>query len=192
MLALPIAEVPFAFLDTETTGLSPRGGGRICEVAVLTIQGGRPVGDFQSLVNPEGPIDPAAVRIHGISDEMVAESPTFRRLAKRLHGLLEGKTLVCHNAPFDVGFLTAEFARAGLKMPAVPVVDTLRLCRRHFRFERNSLGFLAQALGVAVEGWHRAGSDVRILSGVFSHLMEDLRRRGTRTLEDLMKLGGCP
>ena len=135
----PLGEVPFAFLDTETTGLSPRTGGRVCEVAVVCVVGGREVSRFSSLINPETPISYGAMMVHGISDEMVEQEPTFAELADELHSQLDGKVLVAHNAQFDVGFLQAEFTRLERVMPVVPVVCTLRLARRHFKFPSNKL-----------------------------------------------------
>ena len=74
----PIPELTFAFLDTETTGLSPLSGARVCEVAVLTSRAGERLEFYQTLLNPCCPIDPGAQRIHGISNEMVAKSPKFK------------------------------------------------------------------------------------------------------------------
>lgn len=185
---VPFRDVSFAFLDTETTGLSPRYGGRVCEIAILTIQNGEKKAFFQSLINPEGPIDAGAVRVHGITEEMVAQEPTFGELAPKILAEIEGKVLVCHNAPFDVSFLRSEFDRAGRDMPEIKVLDTLRLARKHFKFERNNLGQIAKELGVKVAGWHRAGNDVMILHQVFRSFLRSFQSKGVSTLEGLLKL----
>ncbi|MFH1723964.1 MAG: 3'-5' exonuclease [Elusimicrobiota bacterium] len=186
MLNHAVRDVTFALLDTETTGLSARRGARVCELAVLTVRGGSRPSLFQTLIDPRRPIEPGARMIHGITDAMVAGSPTFESLAPRIVRLLEGTVLVCHNAPFDISFMESEFERAGLPMPSVPVIDTLRLARRHFNFESNSLGRIADAIGVEPDGWHRAGSDVKILHGVFEHFLKELPQRGVETLEDML------
>ncbi len=188
MLKLPICDVPFAFLDTETTGISSSRGARVCEIAILSVQNGRRLDLFQTLINPDCPIEWGAQQVHGISDEMVAQSPTFSEIAPKVREILQGKAMVCHNAPFDLSFLRSEFERAGRPMPAVPVIDTLKLARRHFSFGRNNLGHIAQALGVEPNGWHRAGNDVRLTHEVFRHFLLSFRRKGARTLEDLLKL----
>lgn len=172
-----ISDVTFAFLDTETTGLSAAGGGRICEIAVLLVKDGKPQDFFQTLINPQGPIDPGAQRIHGISKAMVKNSPSFKQLAPKLMEILKDKTLVCHNAPFDLSFMQAEFRWAGIMMPKMPVVDTLTLARRHFRFERNNLGYIAKVLGIDAAGQHRAGNDVRILHKIFEHFLKEFGYR---------------
>ncbi|MBI5595252.1 MAG: 3'-5' exonuclease [Elusimicrobia bacterium] len=184
----PLAEVPFAFLDTETTGLSPRTGGRVCEVAVISVQGGREVGRYATLLNPECPISYGAMMVHGITEEMVEQEPTFAEVADEVSRHLEGKVLVAHNAPFDVSFMQAEFARIGRTMPAAPVLCTLKLARRHFKFPSNSLGNIAAALGIASAGAHRAQADAAVLSGIFAHFLGEFDKRGVRTLEELLKL----
>lgn len=182
-----LRDVPFAYLDTETTGLSPRTGGRVCEVAVVCVQGGREVGRFESLVNPETPISAGAMMVHGITDEMVEQEPTFAELADELSAQLHGKVLVAHNASFDVSFLQAEYARLERVMPVTPVVCTLRLARRHFKFPSNKLGSIAASLGLANPVAHRAAADAETLRGIFERFLGALDAKGIRTLEDLLK-----
>ena len=184
----PIADVDFAFLDTETTGLSPRTGGRVCEVAVVSVRGGREVARYSTLLNPECPISAGAMMVHGITDEMVEQEPTFAEVADEVASHLEGKVLVAHNASFDVSFMTSEFARIGRPMPATPVLCTLKLARRHFKFPSNSLGNIAAALGIKAAGAHRAHADAAVLRGIFAHFLSEFDKRGVRTLEDLLKL----
>ena len=186
-----VSEVTFAFLDTETTGLSPAGGARVCEVAVVTSRGGARVESFQSLLNPGCRIDAGAQRVHGISDAMVAKSPVFSTVVPKLRELLDNAVMVCHNAPFDVGFIESEFRHAGLPMPKTPVLDTLQLARRQFRFFSNSLGNIAKTLGVEPTGWHRAGNDVEMLRQVFDKMLSQLAPKGAKTLGDLLKLAGA-
>jgi len=186
----PISEVTFAFLDTETTGLSPAGGARVCEVAVVTSRGGARLELYQTLLNPGCPIDPGAQRVHGITDAMVAKSPRFPEVVPKLKEILETSVMVCHNAPFDVGFMTAEFSLAGHALPAMPILDTLPLARKHFRFPSNSLGNIARTMGVQPEGWHRAGNDVEMLRQVFDKMLAQLAPKGLKTLGDLLKLAG--
>lgn len=186
--AKSIEEVVFSFLDTETTGLSSSRGGRVCELAILQVKGGAIVENFQELIDPQTPIEPGAYGVHGISDAMVAGKPSFRALAPRVSALLAGTVMVCHNAPFDESFLRAEFARAGSEMPAIPVLCTLKLARRHFSFERNNLGSIAAALDVETQGWHRAGNDVAILDKIFRYFLKEFSMRGTSTLGELVDL----
>lgn len=127
----PIEEVPLAFLDVETTGLSATMGDRICEVAILRCQNGQVVDALQRLVNPRRSISPGALSVHGITEEMLRDAPPFAEVADDVLALLDGATLVGHNAQFDLGFLHEELARVGVRMPPVIALDTLLLTRRY-------------------------------------------------------------
>lgn len=179
----------FAFLDVETTGLKAESGDRICEVAIQRCRGTEVLAEFKSLICPGIPISPGACAVNGISDEMVRGKPPFAKVARRVRRMLEGSVIVCHNAPFDLGFLRHEFARAGMTLPQAPVIDTLAWARRHFNFPKNSLGALAQSIGVDSERFHRAADDTNTLRLIFRWLAKELTmRRGLGTLEELLAL----
>ena len=72
-----LRDVKFACLDTETTGLSPEGGGKICEIAVSVSRGGQPLDQYTTLINPGMPMHPDVIAIHGITNEMVKGAPSF-------------------------------------------------------------------------------------------------------------------
>ena len=177
----------FAYVDVETTGLDPARD-RVCEVAVLVSTGRKVIRQYQTLVNPGRPIPIECQRINGISDQMVEFSPSFRDIAAHVAEALEGTVAVCHNAPFDTAFLTAEFERAGAKFPRIPVMDTLVLARKHFRFPSNNLGAISRAIGVEPKGWHRAFNDVQLTKLVFEHFLEEFKKNGLHTLNDLLIL----
>ena len=184
-----IDDAVFTFLDVETTGLSPRTS-RVCEVALVAFQGNCRVGHFSSLVNPGLPIPPETSKIHGITDDMVRNSPAFPALAPRLIALLEGSVIVAHNAEFDLSFIEMEFSRAGLKLPELPVIDTLYIARRLGTFSNNRLGTIAKELDISAENWHRALSDVEMTRKIFEHFMLIFRKEGAVTVADLMARGG--
>jgi len=170
-----VQDVPLAFIDLETTGLSPSRGHRACEVAVLRCQGYEPVDALQRLVCPERPMDPGAYAVHGISDEMLRDKPPFAAIADDLLEIMGDAVLVGHNLPFDLRFLAAEFARAGRSLPEVCGLDTLRLARRVYRAPSYGLEALARALGVRVVGrMHRAMGDVIATRGVFERIVDDV------------------
>lgn len=180
----------YCFLDVETTGLYPFFGDRVCEIALVRWRPGEPLEVFHSLVNPERPISPGAYAVNGISDEMVKDAPRFGELVGRVLQFLEGAVIVAHNAPFDLGFLGSELSLLGLELPQNPVIDTLRLSRRCFRFPSNSLGNIARYLGIPVSEEHRALSDALTTREVFAHFLEEFRRHGVTRLGELMLLQG--
>lgn len=183
----PLHEIKFACLDTETTGLSPAGGGKICEIAVSVSQNGNRLEEFSTLLNPGMPMHPDVIAIHGITNDMVKTAPSFMDVLPRLLALLDGCVLVAHNAEFDLSFLKAETASCGLRLPEYPVVDTLKLARKNGRFQRNNLGVIASALGISAEGAHRAMADVRMTEKVLYNFLQEFARGGVSCLEDLQK-----
>lgn len=189
-LAIPLEAVTFAALDVETTGLNPRFGDRICEIALLKFQGAQLLDSFETLINPGRPISPGAQAVNRISDEMVADAPWFGQVVDRVLKLLNGSVILAHNALFDLGFLSAHLC--SLRLPALdnPLVDTLALARRCYRFPSNSLGNIAVALGLDVSGQHRAMGDAKIVREVFEKFLRDFQRRGVETLGDLLGLQG--
>ena len=171
-------------VDVETTGLSPRYGDRVVEVGLLRSESGA-VTTFQSLVNPRRMISPGASAVHGITQAMVDAAPPFAEVAPRIWPFLDGAVLVAHNAPFDLSFLNAERAYLGIPPLANRVIDTLALARRYFQFPRNSLGLIAESLGIPAPVQHRALADVEITLRVLGRFVEELRPRGITSLESL-------
>lgn len=187
-----LGDTTFAYLDTETTGLSPVYGDRVVEIAVLKARSGQILDAFETLVNPERTISPGSTAIHGITDAMVADRPAFKGIAARLTAFLSGAVLVAHNARFDLSFVTYELRRAGLE-PSIPAaVDSLALARKHFHFSSNSLPNIATALEIPLGTRHRAMADVLILKAVFEIFLEALSRSGVLTLEQLFAAQGGP
>lgn len=182
----------FTIIDVETTGLNAVGGDRVCEVGAIKVQAGKELGRFESLVNPECPIPEPARAKHQISDDMVRESPTFSLVAPKLRPFLAGTVLVAQNAEFDLGFLNAEFVRAGMSKLSVPAVDTIRLARRvRPGLSTYNLDSLAYQFGVKFRSRHRSIGDCEVTVKIFVECLKALRQRGeVRSVEDLVRKGG--
>ena len=189
----PLRKTPFAVLDVETTGLSPAYGHRVCEVACLRVCDGAELDRLESLVDPQRPISPGAFYVNRITPEMLRGQPTFDAVAGRLLNVMEGAVLVGHNAPFDLGFLASELEIAQRPPLDCPIVDTLSLVRRAYRFASNSLPAVAVALGVERSPAHRAMADVWATFQVLERLRHDLEcRSGITTLGQLIEFQGGP
>lgn len=107
---------PIAFIDLETTGVN-LSSDRIIEVAIVKIMpdGSRQV--KRKLINPEMPIPAQSTEIHGITDEMVKDAPTFRQSANELKQFIEGCDLGGYNSNrFDIPLLMEEFLRSGIEL----------------------------------------------------------------------------
>jgi DNA polymerase III subunit epsilon len=176
----------FAVVDVETTGLSPAFGDRVCEIAIVHSQGDEETFTFETLVNPERPISPGAAAVNGITTAMVAKAPSFQETAPEIARRIKGRVFVAHNAPFDLGFLAAEFQRHHLPLPITHVIDTLTLARRYYAFASNSLGAIAECLKIPYPCRHRALQDAQATRKVLNFFIQDLSRRGVATDENLV------
>ncbi len=160
-------------LDTETTGLEPEQGHRVIEIGCVELVERRVTGnDFHVYLQPDREIDAAAIEVHGISNEFLADKPRFEDVAADLIGYLEGAELIIHNAPFDVGFLNAELARvSGLRTldGYCSVLDTLVMARTKHPGQRNSLDALCGRYEVdnSRRDKHGALLDAQILADVY-------------------------
>ncbi len=164
------------FLDTETTGLSPESGDRIVEIGCVEMVNRRLTGNnLHFYLNPERANHEDAVRIHGLTDEFLADKPVFAAVATQLMEFLGGAEIVIHNAGFDVGFLDAELAR--LNQPKFEtfvsgVVDSLTMAREMFPGKSNSLDALCKRLEVdnSNRTLHGALLDAGLLAEVFINM----------------------
>jgi len=177
----------FVVVDVETTGSSAVGGDRVTEVAAVVVEEGRIEDAFQSLVNPERTIPAFITGLTGITNAMVAGAPAFRDVAGDLAHVLDARTFVAHNAVFDWGFLTMEFARADRPGTLVgPPLCTVRLARRVLaHLPRRNLDAVAWHYGVEIEGRHRALGDARATAHVLLGLLRDAELRGVDSLDAL-------
>ena len=159
--------IRYLAVDVETTGLSSYSD-RVVELGALLFKGADLLDSLETLVNPGIPIPEVVSGIHGITDAMVSESPSFSSLLKDLERLTEGAILLAHNATFDMGFLNAELARDGRPSLDVEIVDTLHMARKAFPgLKSYALGSLAETLGIEVQSAHRAGDDCRVCYELF-------------------------
>lgn len=164
------------FLDTETTGLDPASGDRIIEIGCLEMVNRRLTGrNLHHYVNPGRSSHPDAVKVHGLTDEFLADKPPFGEIAAPLVEYLRDAELVIHNAAFDVGFLDAEFARLGLGTVGAivgKVTDSLLLAREMYPGKSNSLDALCRRLEVdnTHRQFHGALLDAGLLAEVYVRL----------------------
>jgi DNA polymerase-3 subunit epsilon len=160
-------------LDTETTGLDPRHGHRIIEVACIEMVNRRLTGHhLHKYVNPEREIDEGAQAVHGISLEFLTDKPKFADIADEFLEFVNGAELIIHNAPFDIGFLNAELDRLG-RVPVGTicngVIDTLRMAKDLHPGKRNSLDALCERYEIdnSSRTLHGALLDTELLAEVF-------------------------
>lgn len=161
------------FFDTETTGLSPDSGDRIIEVGCVEMVNRQLTGHNKHFyINPERKNHEDAVRIHGLTDEFLADKPVFAAIADELMEYLSGAEIIIHNAAFDVGFLDAELrrlGRGGFAKHVAHITDSLLMARELYPGKANSLDALCRRLEVDSSNrtLHGALLDAGLLAEVY-------------------------
>ena len=159
-------------LDTETTGLDPKQGHRIIEIACIEMISRRiNRNTFFKRINPEREIDEGATQVHGITLADLEHEPKFADIADAFLDYVHGAELIIHNAPFDVGFINAELSRIG-KAPITDicsVTDTLAMARELHPGRKNSLDALCEryAIDNSARTFHGALLDAELLGEVY-------------------------
>lgn len=157
-------------LDTETTGLDPRQGHRIIEVAAIELCD-RKVTDrtFHRYLNPEREIDEGAAAVHGLTLDRLQDEPRFAEIAPSLLEFISGAELIIHNAPFDMGFLNAELTLMGLPPLDNPVIDTLKVAKELHPGKKNNLDALCDRYMIdnSHRTLHGALLDTELLAEVY-------------------------
>lgn len=193
----PLGDLTFVAFDVETTGLSPVDS-EIVELALVKFRlDGQESGRLQTLVRPTAEISAELTAIHGITTDMamrgVPLSDALALLASFL-GPWNNTVMVAHNAPFDVGFITAALDKYAARSLHI-AIDTLGLARanlRYLRLPNHKLGTVAGALGVEAEGVaHRALADTVMCKDIFLRLMEPWSASEGATLEGVNGLFGA-
>jgi len=160
-------------LDTETTGLDPKLGHRIIEVAGVELINRRLSGKhFHRYVNPGRDSDEGALQVHGLTTEFLSDKPKFGEIADEFLEYVSGAELIIHNASFDVGFLDAELAlvrRKKLITFCPSVIDTLRMAKDLHPGKRNGLDSLCDRYQIdnSARTLHGALLDAELLAEVY-------------------------
>ena len=160
-------------LDTETTGISPRDGNRIIEIGCVEIVDRKLTGNnYHQYINPERDSEEGALQVHGLTTEFLADKPRFAEISAGFIEYIRGAEVIIHNAPFDLGFLNAEFSRLNLgnfEDYVAGVTDTLVQAKELHPGKRNSLDALCDRYGIsnAHRQLHGALLDSELLADVF-------------------------
>lgn len=186
-----LSNARFAFLDLETTGLSPWFGDRICEVGIVITEGRRIKGTYQTLVNPGCPLSPGAASVNGLSEAELESAPSFAEIANNIEEQIKDAVVVCHNAKFDLQFLDSEYRRLGREIQIPNLIDTLMLARQYFKLSSYSLHSIADAFHVSTMNGRGAEADALNARGIFFAMMESLKEL-SKPLDDYIGIYNSP
>ena len=163
------------FLDTETTGLSAKGGDRVLEIACIETENLIPTKKiFHKVINPEKEVTEEAFKIHGFSNEFLKNKKKFKDIADEFLEFINGKKIIIHNAPFDIEFLNSELSRVNKKgLNIKEIKDSLTLARSKFPASSNSLDNLCKRFNIDLSRRtkHNALLDCELLREVYINLV---------------------
>ena len=184
-----LRSLDFTVFDTETTGLRPSHGDELISIGAVGVHGGEVTESrsFDEFINPGMDIPKASIRIHGITDDMVADKPGANVVVPRFRAFVGDTVLVAHNAAFDLTFLKLKEAETGARFDHV-VLDTLLISVFLDRdTDDHSLETIAKRHGVTIENRHSAVGDAVATAQIFAAMLERLEARGVSTLDRLIR-----
>ncbi len=162
-------------LDTETTGLDPKAGDRLCEIAGLELFNYIPTGrTYHVFIDPQRDMPEGAFKVHGLTAEFLAGHPVFALQVDGFLDFVRGAKLVIHNAEFDMRFINHELGMLGKPpFPMDDVIDTLAMARRRHPGAPNSLDALCSRyrIDTSKRVKHGAMIDVELLAEVYAELL---------------------
>lgn len=186
----PIQDLTYVVFDTETTGLTPHKDDIVQIGAVRVVKGRIVTGETLDLfVNPGRPIPKSSTRVHGVTDEMVADAPDPVSAVSMLHDFAKDAVIVAHNAPFDMAFLHRYGRSAGLEWEH-PLLDTVLLSAVLFGdTEKHDLDGLCERLGIVLpaEARHTALGDAQATAEALCRMLPILTSRGYKSFADVIR-----
>ena len=162
-------------LDTETTGLSVKQGHRIVEIGCIELENLIPTKrQFHYYINPERRVSEEALKIHGYSDEFLSKQKKFSEIVEEFLEFIKDKTLIIHNAEFDISHLNNELKIFGKERINNKIIDTLSLARDKFPGSQVSLDALCKRFRIdnSKRVTHTALVDCGLLSKVYINLID--------------------
>ena len=182
-----IDNTTYCILDLETTGFSFRTE-KITEIGIMKMKNGEVIDEFSCFVNPEKPIPQRVVEVTNITDDMVKDAETIDKVFPKMLEFIGDSVLVAHNADFDIGFLKYNAGELGYSLENT-YMDTLRLAKELFPdYKKYKLGIIAENLGIKVEVAHRALDDVDTTVKVLKVMLDMLKEKGAKKIEDIDKI----
>ncbi len=162
-------------LDTETTGFEAKNGDKIIEIGAVELVARKLTNNnYHQYIQPEREVPAEAIAVHGITDKFLADKPVIAKIIDGFMEFVKGAELIIHNAPFDVGFINHELSllkpnKWGKIEDHCKITDSLKMARKMYPGQRNSLDALCKRLGIdnSNRALHGALLDSEILADVY-------------------------
>lgn len=189
-----IEEATWVVIDIETTGMDPKLGDRICELAAVKLQHGRLADRFQTFINPQCPISFGAFQINQITQDLLEHAPLIEQVLPPFLEFIQGGVLVAYNAEFDFGFIKQALAQHGYPIGDYLVLDALILARRLLpALKKYAQWQVARELKISYGQLHRALQDAELTTQILLQFFSLLRAKDCRTVGDALTFAkGAP
>lgn len=163
----------YVIADIETTGYSPKKGGRIIEIAAVKFKDGKVHSGFHTYINPEQKIPKKITKLTGITDEMVADKRTIIPVMNDFAKFLGNAVFIAHKKSFDWDtYLKPYLLQAGYAVNNESVC-TVELAKVYYpELKSYKLDVVAEHVGVKIEQHHAGWSDVKALSEIVAHMKQ--------------------
>ena len=174
----------FVVFDIETTGLSAMTC-KITEIGAVLVQKGEVLKVFSTFVNPEGHIPEEITELTGITDDMVSDAPSQGDAVKAFIEFVGKRTVVAHNANFDMGFIRRAAENAGIHFDP-PYLDTLSMSRfLNPELKNHKLDTLVDFYRLGDFNHHRACDDAEVTAKIFCKMTEKLAGESIYTVRQM-------
>jgi len=191
MLGKKLKDIEFCALDLETTGVNPAYN-KIVEIGAVKFRLNGEISRYQTLVDPEVTIPHNVIRIHGITNSMVKDSPRIEELLSDFSDFMKDSVLVIQNPRFDLSFIDSVFRKNHIELKGLSALDTVRMSKKHFsELPNHKLGTLARHLKLDLQS-HRALDDAIACMHVFLKVLEDENIGENSTFRELLRYTGEP
>ncbi len=184
-----LSEATFVVFGILTTGLRPDRGDRILRIGAVRVSNGKVREEevFETLVNPGRPVPPSSTRLHGLTDEIVADAPDTVRAIASFHAYCGDAVLVAQHAGFDMRFLRNSQQEAGVEFPDRFLDPMLLSFVLHPGESDHSLAALARRYGVDIAGPHTLNEDVRGAAEILCRMAPLLAASGIETVDQAIE-----
>lgn len=158
----------YVVVDLETTGLDPRQGSEIIEIGVTEISNGKIVRNYSRFVKPNGIIPSFITNLTHITNDMVENEDSIEEVLPRFRKYIGNKTIIAHNAKFDVNFLNYYLEKMDLE-PVKNYICTLEMLKstKSYKGKNKKLETACKYYNIENKNAHRADSDTLATAKLF-------------------------